>query len=378
MGPTARLLCASFALASVASAQESVCAPLTEDDFLDSIAAAHQALLDEDVDAHERVMTGLQARVSCFAFIPKPEQWANLLVGASIVDHATGQPWEAKLATALAIHPRVNRMVGSRHPLAKWEPPPAPATTGQEAPEGVRIYFDGELVTEVPAASGYHLAQRRTGDGLVSVLLIDEPIPADWLVVPELGVAVDLGWGFAGVAAGGAGTSLSVDSPGTYLTDGGTIGAAIGLDVHGLLRFGEGFGLRYGVSAGVAPAFGFDALLGASKPIGPLDPWVGVVLGTDSINHTDGASSVFLAAPALGVGMKSGQIGTNVRVAAAPWVIQAQAAGSYAFSEGPVAPFLGATIDFRQLMLSQGDERKLSQGHWTAGLRVGLAWGGAQ
>ena len=82
----------------------------------------------------------------------------------------------APLATAVHIDPRVDLLVGPTHPFRRWTAPDATGTTGLLVPDGVRIYLDGELLTEIPKTQGYHLAQRRTGDGWTSLLLRDEEL----------------------------------------------------------------------------------------------------------------------------------------------------------------------------------------------------------
>ena len=161
-----------------AMAQDASCyASLTRDGLSKALDEANTAIRQADIERHQEVIAELEGAVRCLDFVPSPERWADLLIGVAIVAEATEREWEAPLATAIHIHPSVDRLAGGKHPIAQWEPPPRPEPTDAVAPEGVRVFYDGELVSRIPQPGGWHLVQRRDGDGIQSQLLRDRLSP---------------------------------------------------------------------------------------------------------------------------------------------------------------------------------------------------------
>ncbi|MBN2799940.1 MAG: hypothetical protein JXX28_12410 [Deltaproteobacteria bacterium] len=346
-----------------------VCAPLDEEAFLSTLADARQALLDADVAAHERVMTGLQARIPCFAFVPSPESWAELLVGVAIVAHATGEDWQSPLTTALTVHPRVDRLVGEHHPLATWSPPPRPASDGPAVPDGVRVYCDGEIVTRVPPSTGWHLVQRRTGDGLATLLLVDEPIPEDWLDLPPLASARRV-WTQVGLSGGYGGLSQAVSEQGAWLADADDSSVSATLSVEGAVPLSGSLAVRYRVVGAGEPRLAVGAALGE----GPLVPWVGAT-GLMAGVATDGESqSLVVPGVVLGADLRREALRLGGQLSLAPWWQGVSLQVEQGLGEGPA--FGGLTLGADRISLTQGALRTVSQARWQGGLVVGLRWGG--
>jgi len=171
---------------SVAAAQD--CEPLTKSDLSTLIQDSQRAIDEVNVQRHEEIVRGIESRISCLNFAPAPEQWAEFLVGVSVVRFAAGGQWQAPLTTALRIHPEADLRVGPSHPIASWPPPPPTDTETIPVPDGVRIYIDGELTTQVASLEGLHLVQRRDGSGWTSWLIPRDELPSDWMAIPELAV----------------------------------------------------------------------------------------------------------------------------------------------------------------------------------------------
>lgn len=178
------------------------CEPLDEPEFRSLVLDAQAAIDRGDVELPTALLDDFAARRPCLTFAPHPRLWADLLVAQAIVEFSRQGDWEHPMATALSIRPSIDRGVGSKHPLASWEPPPVPEP-GPALAEGEELYVDGARTGREPPSAGLHLVQRTDGQFWNTLLLVDEPLPEGWA-----GARVDqppriAWWATAGALAGG-------------------------------------------------------------------------------------------------------------------------------------------------------------------------------
>jgi hypothetical protein len=254
------------------------CVPLDEARFRRLVAESHAALDAGDVGGHAGLVDQLEAGLPCLDFVPSPELWAELLIDMAIVEHATAGDWQTPLNTALRVHPTVNRLVGSTHPIATYAPPDPPVGASTPVPEGVRLYVDGEAVRFVPPLSGLHLVQRRDGDGWKNVLLRDAPVPASFLVEPDLAAEDEAGPVWATLSAvGGLGVlAQRPESSLDFVRENTLATPAVSIASHGQAAFGPPIGAAWDVWAGLSPQ---PDRLDAAAGLGWVTPWGGVQVG---------------------------------------------------------------------------------------------------
>jgi len=362
---------------SAALAQD--CEPLTPQSLDLLSIAARQALYDEEIEKHAQVVAELQDRIECLSFIPASERWAEILVSIAVANYSLNADWEKPLATALRIHPRVDRLVGPRHPIREWQPPPPPAPTGVSVPEGVRVYYDGELVTEVPGVGGLHLAQRRTGDGLVSVLLDDEPIPADWLKVGKLLASRDPGWVYLGLGVGVRNLAQSPDTPGGFLEESSEAGPALGVSTHGLIRLAGPVGLRLDLAApDLRGEPSFDLMGGVAWTAGDVFLTGGAALRTVSVQVAGERRRFTVGLPVLGLGadlldqrlLLVGEAGWS------PALSRLHGRAVFSVGSGAFRPTIGLDLraSFGAFEQAGATERDIPTRDLTAALELGGRW----
>lgn len=317
---------------TAAHAAEPACDPLSEADLADRIHASLDAINRADIDGHQAIIRDLEERLPCLEFVPKPERWAELLVGIAIVEHASDGNWEPPLTTAVHIHPKVDLLVGPTHPFRQWTSPAPASSTGKTVPEGVRVYLDGELIVEIPEISGYHLAQRRTGDGWTTLLLQDEEIPENWLVEPSL--AKSAGWNAnlqLGLRGGADHFVQTVDPAGSWLPDTGLTDPAIGIQLRGSVGLTGLPGLYVDAVVPELPTLRWLAAHGGfDVPIGPVSARAGA--GIQGIHALTGGEDVnaLLFFPTLGAQAKFGTTITGdggASVGYTPTLTRVQATG---------------------------------------------------
>lgn len=213
-----------------ALAQVAPCEPLDETTFVATIEAGHQFIASEDIAGYRLSSTLLQTRISCLAFVPRPEDWARYLIGEAAVAYFQGEDWESPLTTALSVAPDIDRGVSEDHAIASFVPPaPSP---GDPLSASIEMYVDGQPASTVPPPQGLHLVQVREAETLRSILLRDAPVPADWLdrqsagsqrasdengQLGQIGGAAAIGWGYREL-------KQVVDRPGEFLPTGALYG----------------------------------------------------------------------------------------------------------------------------------------------------------
>jgi hypothetical protein len=370
-------------LASLALAAEPEvegCKPLAEEEFVQQAGLAQQALYNDDNEIHKAIVTGLFGRIECLAFVPRPEQWSNLLLGVAIANFSAGTDWETPLTTALYVDPYINRLVGEAHPISSWKPPTRPAPTASLVPEGIRVFFDGELVSQVPPAGGLHLVQRRTGDGLDSRLLEGDAIPADWLEVPDLKAGKwDPGWGHVGLNAGLGLFSQRGANAGAYLPVNTTPGPGFGANVQGFFRFVGPVGVR------------FDAGISSPIPVPIVEGWVGlgVQIGDVTLGAGGGVRSVSVIAgedrevfwipePAVSLAWRPGVRRLTIvsTVGGTAALVKGQLRGSWVLTTGKFKPYVGGNVNFARTTFEQSSSGRLTNSDtWAIQAEFGIAWG---
>ena len=213
------------------------CEPLDEAGFRTFVLDAQSALDRDDAVLNAQILGELDQRMPCLTFAPAPRVWADLLVSKSIAAFAAQGDWQTPLAAAVRVRPQIDRGVGSAHPIGRWEPPAgdAPASAGP-LPPGVEMWVDGVVVTELPPVAGLHLAQRHSGGQWITRVLVDEPLPEEWLtgvIVHPLTIAID------GQVSGGweaLGVSQQPDFASDYVVKGATVVGGPVVALRGVAR----------------------------------------------------------------------------------------------------------------------------------------------
>lgn len=365
-----------WAALSLAQAAPPECTPLTEADLADRIHASLDAIHRADLQGHRAIIGDLEQRLPCLDFVPPPERWAELLVGLAIVEHAEGGDWQAPLTTALRIDPEVHLLVGPSHTFRTWEVPEPSTEPGRPVPPGVRIYLDGELVSEVRHDGGLHLAQRRTGDGWNTLLLRDEPLPEAWFEEPTLAYG---GWRvrLAGAVGGGLGQfDQQVDPEGTWLAGSSASGPAFGGSVRGSVGPGSIPGLYL---AGRAPQLGQGAgslaHAGTEIPLGPLALDLGVGALVHRAQDGDAEQHALSVVPAGALNLQVSKLDLRIEGAGKPSLLGLGGAAGWVLTNGPVGLRVGLdgwwqTADWQQ----NGVDRTIRASDLWAQATVGLVW----
>ena len=365
---------------STAHAQDSSCtAMLTQEDLSTGLAAGVSALEAGDPEAYTAVTGALIERLPCLVFVPEPEQWAEILLGIAIVAHHQEQPWKSPLATALAIHPGIDRLVLPGHEIYDWQPPAPPQPTERVAPEGTRVFYDGQLVSRIPPPTGTHLAQRRDGDGLQTRLLVDEAIPEDWLIAPEIvSKKRDLGWGLVTMGGGIRLIHQSPELAGTYVPDAGRGGGGASASGHGWLRLVGPVGLRFGVTGQTSEIGPVDARLGPSWSGGPWTADISGALHTTSVLG-DGRVQRFMALyPSMGGAYRSGMFTVSMDGGWAPWITTGNARLDVQFGESQLRPAIAVRtlVSSARFEIASTPARLMRTTETGAQLEFGMSWGG--
>lgn len=201
----------SLLLLAAARAQDCP-APLTEFDVRQIVRQSNDALFRDDTLGHKRLFGELVEAVPCLdGQLPK-DAWAHLLVNEAIVRRVTKEDWQATLGTALAVFPEFPDV--PPYLLAEYSPPPPPRTVAGVIPDDATLFVDGVLQQEIPDLEGEHVAQLWRDGRWTSRFLVDEAIPAAWLV-PKPPVVVEVVreevvWTPAGRGALGAGLGFAI------------------------------------------------------------------------------------------------------------------------------------------------------------------------
>jgi hypothetical protein len=110
--------------------------------------------------------------------------------------------WQSSLDMALRIYPRVDRNVGSRHPMARHEVSEPAESVSVALPDDVRLYVDGEPSSALPSPTELHLVQLTKNGLWRSQMVSGEPVSQDWLNAPFRAPTTVRFWGNASVAVG--------------------------------------------------------------------------------------------------------------------------------------------------------------------------------
>ncbi len=374
---------ASLLLGGIPLASAGECEPLGEAEFLKKLDAAARAIDDANVEAHQVVTEHLRERIPCLDFVPSPDKWAELMVGIAIVAFVTDEDWQQPLETALHIAPGVDRLVGVSHPIATWEPPPLVPPTEQVIPEGVRLFYDGEIVTRVPETGGLHLVQLRTGDGISSRLVDNEAIPASWLELPELSKRRwRPGWGYLGLGAGVAYWGQRPSVGGDWLTREDEVLSAVGPSAHGWLRLYRRLGMRFDVAApSLTPQMRMDASLGLGASTGRLSLSAGAVVTGATVRSGGVDEQTWFVLPEIGAVVRpldDGRLMTSLSVGWLPAMLRFHLRGAWTFAVATgVEPYLGLDLRSSWATYEQPVEpvREVVSSSVIASVEFGLAWG---
>lgn len=273
------------------------CEPLDEVVFRDLLLQLQAGIDRGDLALSEDVVNAIAVRTPCLTFAPEPRRWADVLVGEAIVRFAQGGDWEPLMAAALRIYPAVDRGVSSRHPLASWVPPDAPAGEGTWAPEDARIFVDGLPVEQLPPPGEVHLVQRTDGRFWNSYRTgPDAPLPEGWAAQRVEQPPRIVSWGALGLGLG-IGSVYQVPSFESdwvqTIAQGGRTAPAIGVHAQTAATFFSPFGVygrasvwtwtsSPGIDAHVAGIWTTRGLmLGAGGGTASVDGFQGPAAGSD-------------------------------------------------------------------------------------------------
>lgn len=149
------------------------------EDFRSWVADADQALSDDDLIAHGAAYRAIQDKLPCMVESIPGDAWAEFLVGLAVVDHASGDPWQDALSTALLVDPDLDR--SWLQPELQAFAPMLPSDLGDPFPSDERHFLDGSRVKGLPSLSGIHIAQREYADVWESELIVDQRYPQRWM-----------------------------------------------------------------------------------------------------------------------------------------------------------------------------------------------------
>lgn len=373
-------------LAVPALAQEPTCEALTPEELGGRVSIARQALFYEEMGTFAAVAHELEERIPCLTAVPAPEVWAQHLVSLAVLAYAQDGDWQTPLASALRVHPSVDRGVGATHPIAQWSAPYEDTGTLSPVPRGVTVHIDARKVSYVPALKGPHLVQVERGGVLRSAFLVDQPIPAEWLPVPAAELPTpstdsragdSIGWLAVSAGLGWRGGSQRVETPGDFLADdsGGVPFAGIG--VIGQMTVAGPVGLTI---EGAAQLAEFPLVAGGSVGLGlvsdALTATVGAALIADSVRVLDSDLPLVALAPALMVGTTPGAMDGRVELAWAPAVSRIAVNSGIKLGAGTLAPRIGLHGAWSQAHLVQADSgRAINVGGWQAAATFGVRLG---
>ncbi|MBW1877868.1 MAG: hypothetical protein JRI25_19580 [Deltaproteobacteria bacterium] len=159
------------------------CEAFTEAEFLQIAQRAQQAIDGGDAFGHGAVYQEMQERLPCLEEQLPRRAWAEFLVGLSTVEHALGREWESSVDTAVRVYPDVRRDYGP-DAVRSYVPGSLPEN-GRPLVAGSTYFLDGVPITRARELKGLHVLQRLQGDTWSTRLLIDEPIPPEWIQQPE-------------------------------------------------------------------------------------------------------------------------------------------------------------------------------------------------
>jgi len=156
------------------------CPGETRAEFAAQVAAARDALFNEDLEALAQTDSALVTLTPCLEAVVDPAIWASHLITISIAAFSSNDDWQAPLDSALSADPAVDRVVGQAHPIARWSPPEISAGSSSRAPSGARLYLDGRQVRYLGELWGPHLLQAQRDDTLLSVYVVSDGGQAGW------------------------------------------------------------------------------------------------------------------------------------------------------------------------------------------------------
>jgi hypothetical protein len=317
------------------------CKPLDEAGLRSLVFDAQSAIDRGDRAMNTQLVVEILDRVPCLQFVPSPREWSDFLVELAIARFAEQGDWQTPLGAALRLRPGIDRGVAAGHPMAEWTPPPAePGTI--PVPPGDPVYVDGTLAADLPPVHGMFLVQRVHGESVASRLVVDEPVPADWLTerlrTPRTLVLDTVA---ALTLAGSAGLQRPRHSS-TYVTRDDWFGVPLPGAVlrltatwGGASATGElGMGLRTapGVDAVVLRPGLLEANVLARADVGPLPPVIGVglapvptVVGDPSVRRV---ADVEIPWAFAGLGRRESAWEAGGRLGGSPGFVRAELRGA--------------------------------------------------
>lgn len=153
-------------------------AEFTSADFESWVTAADEALNNDDVLAHGKLYRQIQDNVPCLVEPIPTAKWAEFLIGLAVVDHASGDPWEPALTTAMLLEPDIDR--SWLQPELKAFAPMLPSPGTEELPDDAAHFVDGEKVSVVPPLPGVHILQREYVGVWEGAVVTDGDFPIGW------------------------------------------------------------------------------------------------------------------------------------------------------------------------------------------------------
>jgi hypothetical protein len=368
---------AALLSAGVAGAAEECGVSLGDPDVRALAKLSSQAIFDDDPVTHKRVYGELVRLVPCLDHPISREVWATVLLDEAIVRYVGKEPWEAVLATALAVHPGLERV--PQYLLDGFTRPPPTTYADVPVPADAALFVDGVLVPRAPlfdpASTEVHLVQVwRDGRMRSRYLEPGIPFPSEWLEpkpieVIEIEKIDDDVWTPAGRGAVGLGfgvlvSSQLVEDPGTWLADASLTGGATTLSVAGFQPVGGPGGAFYDarlrlVVPGIRTIAGESGI--ESDPVALPSLWLGPALvleqvavgfggGVAQVQKVEGgvATTLTLPQPHVVVSGRQGRGTFAVSGGASPSAGHAGMAGGWVLSElAPLSWRLGfdATFD---------------------------------
>lgn len=308
------------------------------------VATAAQAI-DTALEADDMVGAGatwraLQARLKCIDGPMPAGIWADLLIDLGLLELGAGMTtWTQPVQVATEIRPDVKRDIGPmefRRFVPTMPPDPGPAL-----PTNAHYWLDGARIDREPTLlGGPHVVQQEWDGVWTTLVLRDAPFPDYWKTaeVIDPGPAAEAKTqgstsAFVWALGGGRGTGQRIDATIPELATQSSLGALIGLAVHGRIQRGLPGAFWDASAAGpVGGPLGASAAAGGSLGSDHVALLVGGAGETAVIEQSSGDALVVVPRPHLGV---TGQVPVG------SWSLESAVGGGWTLATTSANAWLG-------------------------------------
>ena len=358
------------------------CAPLDEIELQRQLLDLRAALDLDQPTTHAALVDQVADRVPCLTFAPDPRLWASFLVHFALREFDAGRDWTIALATAVHLHPLVDRAVGPGHPLASWTPSRLPqAVGGLPPPSGFSLYVDGDAALAFPYDGNVHLVQLFDGRFWTSALLGDPELPPGWVTgdiepPPHVAAWVSVLAGLGGARAAQRPDPVGVD----WLERPPQLGldTSVAAELRTALRTPIGFAFGGAARGATVPAASsLEAHGGIAVGAHGSHVVVGVGAASCGVATAGGAvERLWLPFPYVAGGVRLGRLSARATAGVAPAV---QLGGIELAAEPPASGRwrvrVGGALTARRLRLVQPDTGfRVSADVLTLSGTVGASW----